>query len=216
MKKLTFATSASPLQAPKTRRQQFLADINHIVPWKQLCKRVAPYYQGPQDELEMMLRISLLQQWYALTDIAMEEALRDMPIMSAFAGTSEGWGSIPSAKAIQQFGRLLEDRSLGPDIEAVIASLLSQHGLLLRRGAIVEAALDPTFSTTASGAVKSADSAPDGGGRRTLWYFGAKRTGHSSVNGFAIRLSKIWLRSTLLHFANLCLGRANRSGSMQH
>ena len=54
-----------------TRREQFLTDMERIVPWAELCARIEPYYPKAGDgrqpkELELMLRIYFLQQWFDL------------------------------------------------------------------------------------------------------------------------------------------------------
>ena len=73
-----------------TRREQFLAEMERIVPWSELCAVVEPHYptgEGgrPPRELEQMLRIYLLQQWFNLSDPGVEEALYDSRCMQAFA-----------------------------------------------------------------------------------------------------------------------------------
>ena len=84
---LTFGGDAQELSKSKrTRREVFLDEMDQVVPWKPLLALIAPFYPkasrpGRQpDALETLLRIHCLQQWLALRDAAMEEALSDIPL----------------------------------------------------------------------------------------------------------------------------------------
>ena len=84
-----------------TRRAQFLAEMEQVVPWTQLCALIEPVYpQGgsgkggrPPVPLERMLRIYLLQRWFNLSDPAVEEALYDSAAMRTFARVGSGAGA---------------------------------------------------------------------------------------------------------------------------
>ena len=75
----------------RTRREVFLAEMDQVVPWKVLLALIEPHYPKPGRPgrqpypLATMLRIHFLQQWYALSDPAMEEALYDTTVMRRFA-----------------------------------------------------------------------------------------------------------------------------------
>jgi len=73
------------LSTKKTRRREFLDQMERLVPWAVLVQIVEPHYPKaktgrPPFGIETMLRIHYLQQWFALSDPAMEEALHDMPV----------------------------------------------------------------------------------------------------------------------------------------
>ena len=79
------------LSTKKTRKQELLVQMDRVVPWAALIDVIAPYYpEGkngrPPFALETMLRIHCMQQWFTLSDLAMEEALFDTPIYREFAG----------------------------------------------------------------------------------------------------------------------------------
>ncbi|AVS95988.1 transposase, partial [Paracidovorax avenae] len=83
------------MTAKRTRRREFLDEMEKVVPWAELVALVSPYLpEGkrgrPPFPCETMLRIHFMQQWFALSDPAMEEALHDMPVFREFAGL-EGW-----------------------------------------------------------------------------------------------------------------------------
>ena len=78
------------LSTRRTRKQEFLSQMERVVPWAVLVDLIAPYYpEGkngrPPFALQTMLRIHFMQQWFALSDLAMEEALFDVPLYREFA-----------------------------------------------------------------------------------------------------------------------------------
>jgi len=91
MKQLSFASLTYQHKKITTKREKFLNEMEQVVPWKRLLKSIEPHYPKagngrPPMPMESMLRIYFLQQWYALSDPAAEEALYDMESMRDFAG----------------------------------------------------------------------------------------------------------------------------------
>lgn len=81
MKQMTLGSTGFEKYGKTTRRAQFLAEMDRIVPWAELCAVIEPVYPkgsaaggGPPVPLERMLRIYFLQQWFDLSDPAVEEA----------------------------------------------------------------------------------------------------------------------------------------------
>lgn len=96
----------------QTRREVFLAEMESVVAWPGLLSQIEPHYpkagRGRHPyALETMLRIHFLQQWYALSDPAMEEALYEIASMRQFARLSL-LEAIPDKTTILNFRRLLE------------------------------------------------------------------------------------------------------------
>ncbi|MEY4808687.1 MAG: hypothetical protein RLZZ206_3076, partial [Cyanobacteriota bacterium] len=92
-KQLGFGDYEQSTAKKRTKRQRFLAEMEAVVPWKALLELIKPYYPKtsskggrPPYPLATMLRIHLLQQWYDLSDPAMEDALIEVPTMRRFAG----------------------------------------------------------------------------------------------------------------------------------
>ncbi len=114
---LTFGDAEGLGARKRTRREIFLAEMEQVVPWKALLSLIEPAYPtlgrpGRQPyALATMLRIHFLQQWYALSDPAMEEALCDTPVMRRFAQLG-GRDAIPDETTILNFRRLLETHEL--------------------------------------------------------------------------------------------------------
>src|SRR2546427_5741552 len=84
----------------KTRRAIFLEEMEQVVPWGELCALVAPHYPKPGKGrrpvgVERMLRIYFLQQWFNLSDPAVEEALYDSAVVRPFVGIGLGREAAP-------------------------------------------------------------------------------------------------------------------------
>jgi IS5 family transposase len=84
-----------------------------------------------------MLRIHFMQQWFSLSDPAMEEALHDTPIYREFAGLDNGMSRIPDETTILRFRRLLEEHQLADQMLAAVNATLVQAGLLLKAGRLL-------------------------------------------------------------------------------
>src|SRR5215468_11076685 len=94
MKQLTLATVGFERYAKSTRRAAFLAEMERIVPWSALCGLIEPFYPKPGNGrppvgVERMLRLYFLQQWFNLSDPAVEEMLYDSLSMRQFVGISD-------------------------------------------------------------------------------------------------------------------------------
>ena len=165
------------LTTKRTRKREFLDEMERVVPWADLVALIAPYApEGkrgrPPFAVEAMLRIHFMQQWFTLSDPAMEEALHDIALFREFAGLS--WDSaLPDETTILRFRRLLEQHKLGPQILQAVNELLQAKGLLLRAGTVVDATLiaAPSSTKNASG---ERDPQMKQSKKGNQWYFGMK------------------------------------------
>ncbi len=178
MKQTTFASLAFEHKKKLTRREQFLKEMNEVVPWTRLVKRIEPHYpragNGRQPmPLESMLRIYFLQQWFNLSDPAAEDSLYDIESMRRFAGIDLGDQAVPDETTILNFRRLLECHRLTEAIFQEVNRLLSAKHLLLKSGTLVDATIISAPSST-----KNKDKARDPEMTQTRkgnqWYFGMK------------------------------------------
>jgi len=140
------------LQLKKTRKQVFLEQMESVVPWGELVSLIAPYYpEGrtgrPPFSLHTMLRVHFLQQWFNLSDPAMEEAFFDTPLYREFAQL-EVLSRLPDESTILRFRHRLEKHKLSEQILATVNDLLIQRGLLLKTGTVVDATLIAAPSST--------------------------------------------------------------------
>ena len=105
----------------KTRRAIFLEEMEQVVPWRELCALVEPHYPKPGKGrppvgVERMLRIYFLQQWFNLSDPAVEEALYDCAVMRQFVGIDLGCEPVPDETTVCKFRHLLEQHQLDEQI----------------------------------------------------------------------------------------------------
>jgi len=162
----------------RTRRREFLDEMDRVVPWSNLVAEIAPFMpEGkrgrPPFPVESLLRIHFMQQWFTLSDPAMEEALHDMPLFRDFAGLG-GWDDrLPDESTILRFRHVLEKNKLAERILATVNLLLGAKGLMLRSGTVVDATLisAPSSTKNASG---ERDPEMHQSKKGQQWFFGMK------------------------------------------
>jgi IS5 family transposase len=136
-----------------TRRAQFLAEMNRVVPWRTLCARIEPVYPKagngrPPVGVERMLRMYFLQHWFNLSDPAVEEALYDSPTLRAFVGIDLGQEPVPDETTVCKFRHLLEEQGLGQVLLDEVTQQLRAQGLAVSTGTIVDATIIAAPSST--------------------------------------------------------------------
>jgi len=179
MRQQTLADEGFERFRKPTRRDQFLAEMEEIIPWRDLCKVIKPFYPQPKGAgrppvgLERMLRIHFLQHWFNLSDPAVEEALYDSRAMRRFVGIDLGREPAPDETTVCNFRHLLETHNLGDQLFALINTYLQENGLRVSTGTIVDATIIDAPSST-----KNKDGARDPEMHQTRkgnqWYFGMK------------------------------------------
>jgi IS5 family transposase len=120
-----------------------------------------------------MLRIHLLQQWYDLSDPAMEDALIEVPTMRRFAGIDMISDRIPDETTILAFRHLLEKHDLGHQIFEVVKAHLKANGMAMKQGTIIDATLIAAPSSTKN-EKKERDPEMHQTKKGNQWYFGMK------------------------------------------
>jgi len=142
------------LSAKRTRKREFLEQMDRVVPWPALIALIEPVYGKksgvgrPPFALASMLRIHFLQQWFALSDPAMEEALFDVPLFREFAQLPTGAARLPDESTVLRFRHLLEAHGLAAKMLATVNDTLAAKGLLLKSGSVVDATLIAAPSST--------------------------------------------------------------------
>ena len=165
------------LTTKRTRKREFLAQMERVVPWAVLVELVSPYApEGkkgrPPFAVHTMLRIHFMQQWFTLSDPAMEQALHDIALFREFAGL--GWDSrLPDESTILRFRHLLDKHKLAEQILAAVNDLLRDKGLLLKAGTVVDATLIAAPSSTKN---KTGERDPEMHQTKkgNQWHFGMK------------------------------------------
>lgn len=154
-KQLGFSDYEQSTAKKRTKREKFLADMEQVVPWPALIDLIEPHYPKsgskggrPAYPLATMLRIHLMQQWYSLSDPAMEDALIEVPTMRRFAGIDLLNDRIPDETTILTFRHLLEKHDLGQQIFETVNGHLKERGMAMKQGTIIDATLIAAPSST--------------------------------------------------------------------
>jgi IS5 family transposase len=177
MTQLTFSDAEYAGKRKQTRREVFLDEMDKVVPWEALLALIEPHYpkagRGRRPyPLATMLRIHFLQQWYALSDPAMEEALYEIAPLRQFAGLSL-LDAIPDETTLLNFRHLLERHGLAAQMLTAVNADLSKRGLLLRQGTMVDATIiHAPSSTKNSSGTRDPDMHQTRKGNQ--WFFGLK------------------------------------------
>lgn len=179
MRQQTFAECSFEQYRKTTRRERFLAQMDELIPWRDLCKAIEPFYPKPQGAgrppvgLERMLRIHFVQHWFDLSDPAAEEAICDSRAIRQFVGIDLGREPAPDETTICKFRHLLEAHNLGPQLFALIGQYLAENGMTVNRGTIVDATIINAPSSTKNRA-KARDPEMHQTKKGNQWYFGMK------------------------------------------
>jgi IS5 family transposase len=179
MKQTTFASLAFDRKKKQTRREKFLAEMEQAVPWPELLAVIEPHYpkagrRGRQPyPLATMLRLYFLQQWYALSDPGLEDALYEIESMRRFAGLELADDALPDETTILNFRRLLERHELTAKLMNAINDVLEARGLLLKGGTMVDATIIHAAPSTKNKA-KTRDPEMHQTKKGNQWFFGMK------------------------------------------
>ena len=156
----------------KTRRAEFLEEMEQVVPWKKLCTLIEPHYPKtgngrPPVGVERMLRM------YFLSDPAVEEALYDSVVMRDFVGIDLGREPAPDETTICKFRHLLEEHGLGGEMLEAVNLHLEGKGVRITTGTIVDATIIHAPSSTKNREQKR-DPEMHQTRKGKQWYFGMK------------------------------------------
>jgi len=179
MRQASFSNSGFDKYRKKTRKERFLEDMETIIPWKELCDAIEPFYPKPKGAgrrpigIERMLRIHFIQHWFNLSDPAAEEALYDSSALRRFVGIDLGREPAPDETTICKFRHLMEKHDLGDRLFHLVNRYLDENGLKVSRGTIVDASIVQAPSSTKN---KKKERDPDMCQTRkgNRWYFGMK------------------------------------------
>lgn len=180
MKQQSLEASGFEVYRKKTRKELFLEEMEQIIPWQEMSDAISPYYpKTPKGAgrkpigLLRMLKIHFLQHWFELSDPAVEEALYDSRAMRLFVGIDLGREPVPDETTICKFRHLMEKHNLGDGLFRLVNVYLSENGLTISRGTIVDASIISAPTSTKN---KNKQRDPDMHQTRkgNQWYFGMK------------------------------------------
>ena len=178
MKQMTLTTDGFQKYGKRTRRAAFLADMERVIPWSELCTLIEPFYPKAGDGrppigLERMLRMYFLAHWFNLSDPALEEALYESVSMRSFVGIDLGREPVPDETTVCKFRHRLEQHGLGRQLFEQVGRHLSARGMKVAGGTIVDATIISAPSSTKN---QSGERDPEMHQTKkgNQWYFGMK------------------------------------------
>ena len=177
MDQISFSEAEYNVKKRQTRREKFLKQMDVLIPWKRLEKRIQRHYPKAGNgrrpyPLQVMLRLHCMQLFYNLSDPALEDALYEIESMRRFAGLSLA-GPLPDETTILKFRHLLERHNLGQVILKEVNAHLAEQGLLLREGTIVDATI-LSAPTSTKNKKKARDPEMHQTKKGNAWHFGMK------------------------------------------
>lgn len=171
-KQMTISALSDELAQVRTKKKEFLSQIERIVPWKEWLALIQPcYYKGERGNkpypLETMLRLHLLQNLYDLSDEAI-----DSRAFSDFCGVDSS-NQVPDGDTIGRFRNLLIKNGLQEELFKQVVGALTERGLILKKGTIVDSTIISAPSST-----RNKDKKRDPDAHQTkkgnTWHFGYK------------------------------------------
>ncbi len=179
MRQRTFASQGSfERYGKRTRREEFLEEMDGIMPWAELESLIEPYYPKtgngrPPVGLSILLRVYFLQHWFNLSDPGAEEALYDSPALRRFAGVDLGRAPAPDETTILNFRHLLERHDLCGAMLDAVNHYLESRGIRIGTGTIVDATIIHAPSSTKN-STGTRDPEMHQTRKGNQWYFGMK------------------------------------------
>ena len=178
------ASFLSLVQHKQLRREKFLSEMDQVIPWSEMLAAIRPHYHDnvvgrPAKDLQMMLKIYFLQQWYNLSDPMMEEEICDKISFQKFLQIDLLADTVPDETTILNFRHLLEAQRLQETFLEIVNALLTERGYFMKKGTIVDATLIAAPSSTKN-KEKKRDPEMSQTKKGNQWYFGMK--GHIGVD----------------------------------
>ena len=189
MKQQTFTDIEYSRRKKKTRREEFLDTMDQMIPWKDWIALIEPYYPTgkrgrPTRGIETMLRMYLMQNWFNLSDAAIEDAIYDSYAMRSFMRLDFYREQVPDATTLLKFRHLLEEHHIGEQIFADVNDRLEKAGLIMHGGTIVDATIINAPSSTKNKEGKR-DPEMHQTKKGNQWYHGMKiHTGVDAGSGY--------------------------------
>lgn len=176
-RQITLSSLSDELAQAKTKKKEFLTQIDSIIPWGEWMEIIRPhYYKGERGnkpyELELMLRLYLLQNLYDLADSATSEQVIDSRAFSEFCGVNSS-SQVPDGDTIGRFRNILMESGIQEQLFGQVFRLLIERGLILKKGTIVDSTI-----IAAPPSIKNREKKRDPDAHQTkkgnAWHFGYK------------------------------------------
>ncbi len=176
-KQMSLSFIHDELKEVNTRKKVFLEQIERIIPWESLEELVRPcYYDGKRGnkpyEMDLMIRIHLLQNLYDLSDEGTRNEIIDSRAFSVFCRI-ESSNQVPDGDTIGRFRNLLVKNNVHEQFFNLVIQTLTDRGLILKKGTIVDSTIIEAPSSTKN---KEKRRDPDAHSvkKGNTWHFGYK------------------------------------------
>lgn len=204
MKQQTFSDIEYSHRKKKTKREEFLTAMDQIIPWQQWIDLIKTHYPSgkrgrPPKGIETMLRMYLMQNWFNLSDAAIEDAIYDSYAMRNFMHIDFYTEQAPDSTTLLKFRHLLEKHKIGEQIFADVNARLESAGLIMHGGTIVDATIIAAPSSTKNREGKR-DEEMHQTKKGNQWYFGMKV--HAGVDAGSGYVHTITGTSASVHDVN--------------
>lgn len=174
---ITFTQLTDELLQAHTSKKEFLEKIERIIPWGNWIEIIRPcYYKGERGnkpyDIELMLRIFVLQNLYDLSDMRVMTEVIDSRAFSDFCRVDSP-KQVPDGDTIGRFRDILIKNNIQEKFFSQVVEILTERGLILKRGTIVDSTLIAAPSSTKN---KDKKRDPDAHSvkKGTQWHFGYK------------------------------------------
>jgi len=197
-------------QTKKLKCERFLNEMDAVIPWNQFLATILTQYQckstgRTKTDALLLLKIYFLQQWYALSDPAVEEAIYDRNSFQKFLRIDLLAQTVPDETTILNFRHFLEKYALTEEFFSIINRLMEKKGLILKKGTVVDATIIASPSSTKNKS-KSRDKEMSSTKKGSRWYFGMKaHIGVDSDTGIIHSLSTTTAKTSDKVMFNSCL-----------
>ena len=176
-KQITLSAITDELGQTSTRKKEFLQQIDRIIPWSECIGIIEPhYYKGERGnkpyDLEVMLRIHLVQNLYGLSDMGTMTEVIDSRAFSEFCGVDSS-NQVPDGDTIGRFRALLVGHGLQEKLFGQVVDLLRVQGLIIKKGTIVDSTIIAAPSSTKN-REKKCDPEASQVKKGNAWHFGYK------------------------------------------
>ena len=203
-KQLTMSLISDELGQASTKKKEFLGIMEKLIPWSEWVGIVQPhYYKGERGnkpyDLELMLRIYVLQHLYNLADDAARNEIIDSRAFSQFCGVDSS-NQVPDGDTIGRFRHILEQNQLGEAFFTNVVESLQKCNLMLKKGTIVDSTLIAAPSSTKN-KEKQRDPEAHSVKKGNQWYFGYKE--HIGVDADSGLVHTVETTSANVHDSNM-------------
>ena len=199
-KQMSMSFFTDELSEVKTHKKEFLEQMNRLIPWGEWVELVKPcYYKGERGnkpyDLELMLRIYVLQMVYNVADMAVAAEVIDSRAFSEFCGVTSS-NQVPNGDTIGRFRNILIKNGIQEKLFADVVNRLKARGLMLMKGTIVDSTLISSPSSTKN-EKKERDPEAHQVKKGNQWYFGYK--GHIGVDRDTGLVNKVKTTAANVH-----------------